>query len=141
MDNVVLVEVVDRLKDLSNRLGRILFCKLALLANTVEQLSSSSQLSDDVVLVLRFVSLKLVETSCGLYPGLEPVVELDNVRVLHALQHLKLIVDHLLVALDISLQDDLHSDLSLWTVGLSNDTICSRAQCLAEAVAGPVGEA
>lgn len=58
-------------------------------------------------------------------------------RVLHALQHLQLVVDHLLVSTNILLQDDLNGDLALGAVGLSDDTICSGAQCLSEAVSRP----
>jgi hypothetical protein len=68
------------------------------------------------------------------YPRLEPIVELDNVRMLHPLQHLELVVDHLLVAANILLQDDLDSDLALGAVRFPDDTICSSAQCLSEAV-------
>lgn len=56
-------------------------------------------------------------------------------RVLHLLQHFQLIVDHLLVTADILLQDDLHRDLALRAVGLSNDTIGSSTQCLSKLVA------
>ena len=63
-------------------------------------------------------------------------MELDNVRVLHALQHLELIVDHLLVSANILLQDDLDRDLALRTVGFPDDTICASTQCLSKAVSG-----
>lgn len=58
MDNIVLVQVVDSIEYLSNRLGRVLFSKLSLFANAVEQLSASRQLGHDVVLVLVAVSLE-----------------------------------------------------------------------------------
>jgi hypothetical protein len=61
-------------------------------------------------------------------------VKLDNVRVLHALQHLQLVVDHLLVAAHILLQDDLDSDLALGAVCFPDDTVGSGAKCLSEAV-------
>jgi hypothetical protein len=54
-------------------------------------------------------------------------VELDNVRVLHALQHLQLVVYHLLISPHILLQDDLDGNLALGTVGLSDDAICPSA--------------
>jgi hypothetical protein len=69
------------------------------------------------------------------YPRLEPVVELDDVRVLHLLQHFQLVVDHLLVAANILLQDDLDRDLAIRAVGLANDSIGSGAQRLSELVA------
>jgi hypothetical protein len=59
------------------------------------------------------------------------------VRVLHALQHLQLVVYHLLVSPHILLQDDLDGNLALGTVGLSHDAICPSAECSSEAIAGP----
>ena len=55
MNAVVLVEVVHCIEDLTDRLGSVLLSKLALLANTVEKLSSCRQLGDDVILVLEAV--------------------------------------------------------------------------------------
>ena len=52
MDDIVLVQVVDRAQDLFDGLGRVLLGELALLANAVEQLSAGRELGDDVVLVL-----------------------------------------------------------------------------------------
>lgn len=57
--------------------------------------------------------------------------------VLQALKHVQLIVHHFLVAFDILLQDDLDSDLALWAVGLSDDSIGSRTECPSEAIFGP----
>ena len=54
-------------------------------------------------------------------------MKLDNVRVLHALQHLQLVVDHLLVSADILLQDNLDGDLALGTVSLPDNTVRSGA--------------
>lgn len=61
-------------------------------------------------------------------------MELDNVRVLHALKHFQLVVYHLLVASHVLLQDDLDCDLALWAIGLSNDAIGTGAECLSEAI-------
>jgi hypothetical protein len=66
-------------------------------------------------------------------------MELDNVRVLHALQHLELVIDHLLVSANILLQDDLDGDLALGAVGLSDDAICTSTQRLSEAVSRSAG--
>ena len=55
-------------------------------------------------------------------------------RVLHALQHLQLVVDHLLVPADVLLEDDLDGDLALGAVGLADDAIGSSTQRLSEAV-------
>lgn len=52
MDNIVLVQVIDRFQNLLDGLGPVLLSKLALLANSVEQLSTSRELCDDVVFVL-----------------------------------------------------------------------------------------
>lgn len=70
------------------------------------------------------------------YLGLEPLVELDDMRVLHSLQHLHLIVYHLLVALDILLEDDLDSAFAFRAVCLADYAICSSAECLSESVFG-----
>lgn len=61
-------------------------------------------------------------------------MELDNVWVLHALKHLQLIIDHLLVAAHILLQDNLDCDLALRAVSFPNDAICPSTQCLSKAV-------
>jgi hypothetical protein len=52
MDDIVMVQKVDRVQHLLDSLGCILLCELALLANPVKQLSSSRKLRDDVVFVL-----------------------------------------------------------------------------------------
>lgn len=52
VNDILAVEVVDSLEDLSYGLGGILLCESALFANTVEQLSPRRKLGDDVVLVL-----------------------------------------------------------------------------------------
>jgi hypothetical protein len=64
-------------------------------------------------------------------------MELDNVWVAHALKHLQLIVDHLLVAAHVLLQDDLDRDLTLGAVGLSHDAIRAGTQRPSKAVSGP----
>lgn len=58
-------------------------------------------------------------------------------RVLHALQHFQLVVDHLLVSAHILLQDDLDGDLALGAVCLSDDAVCASAQRLSEPVSRP----
>lgn len=52
MDNIPLVQVVDRIEDLADRLRRILLRELAILADPVEQLAAGGQLSDNVKFVL-----------------------------------------------------------------------------------------
>lgn len=56
MYNIVLVKIVDCAEDLLDGLGSVLFSEFALVANTVEQLSSSCQLGDNVEFVLVGVS-------------------------------------------------------------------------------------
>lgn len=62
-------------------------------------------------------------------------MKLDDMRVLHLLQHLQLVIDHLLIAANILLQDDLDRDLAIRAVGLANDTIGPGAQRLSKFVA------
>lgn len=52
MNDIVLVQVIDSAEHLLDSLRSILLGKLALLRNSIEQLSSSRKLRDDVVLVL-----------------------------------------------------------------------------------------
>ncbi len=52
VDDVIVMEIVYCLEDLSYCLGSILFCKLTILAYSVKEFSASSQLRDDVILVL-----------------------------------------------------------------------------------------
>jgi hypothetical protein len=52
VNNIVLVKVGHGVQDLLDSLGGVLFGEFALVANSVEQLSTSGELSDDVKLVL-----------------------------------------------------------------------------------------
>lgn len=61
-------------------------------------------------------------------------------RVPQALEHLQLIVDHLLIALDILLEDDLHRNLALRAVRLAHNSVCASAERLAETVLGSGAE-
>lgn len=54
------------------------------------------------------------------------------------LQHLQLIVHHLLVSLDVLLQNDLNGDLSLGRFGFSDNTIGAGTQGFAKPVLGSV---
>ncbi len=53
MDDIIVVEVVDSLKDLSNCLRGILLRKLAIFADTVEEFSPGGQLGNDIVFILK----------------------------------------------------------------------------------------
>lgn len=52
MDNIIVVEVVNGLEDLPDRLNGIFLRKLAVFADSVEQFATSGQLSDNIILVL-----------------------------------------------------------------------------------------
>lgn len=52
MYNIVIVQVVDGFQNFLDSPGSILFCKLSVLADAVEELASSCQLCDDVIFVL-----------------------------------------------------------------------------------------
>ena len=56
MDNIVIVEVIHGFNDLANSLRGVFLGESSALTDSVEQLSSSSQLSDNIVFVLAFVS-------------------------------------------------------------------------------------
>jgi hypothetical protein len=61
-------------------------------------------------------------------------MEFDNMPMLHPLQHLHLVVHHLLVALDILLEDDLDSALALRPVCLAHYAICTSPEGLSEPI-------
>jgi hypothetical protein len=71
-------------------------------------------------------------------PRLEPVNELDDVWVLQSLQHVELVVNHLLVAFDVLLQNDLDGDLAGRALGLTNDAIGTSAEGATEPVFSPI---
>jgi len=52
VDDIVVMKIVHCSKDLSYRLGSVLFCKLAILAYSVKEFSPGGQLRDDIILVL-----------------------------------------------------------------------------------------
>ncbi len=87
MDDIVIVEVIDSLENLSYSLRSILLCEPSLLADTVKQLSSRSQLCDDVVFVLKWYQLSCPRTDvpCCAHSRLEPIHESDDMGMLHLL--------------------------------------------------------
>jgi hypothetical protein len=146
MDDVVLVEIVDGSQDLLDGLRGVLLGELALFANTIEELSASRELGHNVKLVLlrRRRSARLAQLGwvavCCTYTRLEPVDELDDMRVLQPLKHIQLVIHHLLIALDVLLQDDLDGDLARGTLSLADDTIGASAEGSAEPVLGSVAK-
>lgn len=57
---------------------------------------------------------------------------------MHALKHLHFIVDHLLVTSDILLEYYLYGAFPPGAVRFPHNSICTSAECLAEAVVRPV---
>lgn len=57
--------------------------------------------------------------------------------MLHPLQHLQLVVYHLLVSFDILLEDNFHGDFASWSIGLPDNTICTSTQRFTESIFGP----
>ncbi len=51
---IVVVKIIDGFKDLPYGLRGVFFCKLSILADAIEKLSTSSELSHNVVFVLHF---------------------------------------------------------------------------------------
>jgi hypothetical protein len=68
------------------------------------------------------------------YLGLKPLLKLDDMWMFHSLQHIHLIIDHLLISSHILLQDDLDSAFAVWSIGFADNTICSGTQCSPEAI-------
>lgn len=68
------------------------------------------------------------------YPRLEPVVKLDDVRVMKALQHCKFIINHLLIAFDILFQNNFHRDLSRGRICFANNSIGPSTKCPSETI-------
>jgi hypothetical protein len=52
VNHVIIVQIIDRLKHLSNSLRCIFFSESSLLADTIKKFSSSGQLRDNVIFVL-----------------------------------------------------------------------------------------
>jgi hypothetical protein len=139
VDNISLVQIIDGLENLADGQGGIFFRELALLANTIEELSACCKLGDDVVLVLtRLSAIPRRRAADRAHLGLKPFIESDNVWMVHITQHFHLVVHHLFVASNILLQDYLHGALALWTVRLAHNSVGASAKSLAESVVGPV---
>lgn len=71
------------------------------------------------------------------YSRFKPIHKSNDVRMFHALKHFEFVINHLLVALHIFLEDNFHGDLALRTICLSNYAVCPCAKGLAKAVFGP----
>lgn len=57
MDDVPLVQIIDCIEDLTDRLGCILLGEFSVFANPVKQLTTRGQLSDNVEFVLLLSAL------------------------------------------------------------------------------------
>ena len=85
MHNVPLMQIIHCVKHLANSLCGILFGKLALLANAIEELSTSGKLGDDIPFILRpLASPSLAQSAPLAHLRLKPLEEFDNVWVLHS---------------------------------------------------------
>lgn len=143
MNNTIPVEVIDSAQDLPYTLRCIFLRELSLFANSVKKLSTGCELCDDVELVLYpTVSLPSLRVPCSdlAYPRLEPVDELHDVLVLQPLKHLQLVVHHLLISLDISLQDDLDGYLAKRAIGFAHGAIGTGTKGSAESIFGSATE-
>ena len=142
VDNVSLVQVVDGIENLANGLRSILLRELAVFTNAIEQLTTSGQLSDNVKFVLSFIvsdPIAVIIRHRAYYLRFEPVDKMDNAGVVEGLQHLQLVVDHLLIPTDILLQDDFDGDLpSDGGLGLPDNTICSCTKRSAKSIRGSI---
>ena len=58
--------------------------------------------------------------------------------VLEALEHLQFVIDHLVVAFDVLLQDDLDGAFSLGRLCFSDNAVGASSECLAKLVLGSV---
>lgn len=138
MNDIVVVKVVHSLEDLANSLRGIFLRKPSLFANSIKQLSTNSQLCNYIVFVLRRISrFPLANTGWSLaYSRFEPIHKLDDMLMLHSLQHLKFVIDHLFISLDIFLEDNLHRDLSCRAICLSDDSIGTSTERSTELIFG-----
>lgn len=93
--NVLAVQVIDGLEDVLHGLSGILFGELAIIADSVEELASGSELGDNVELLL----------------ALEPVLEGDDVWVVALLEQRELFNYHVVVSLEVFLDNDLDGHL------------------------------
>lgn len=141
MDNIPLVQIVDGVQDLFDGLRSIFLCEFTVFTDAIEQFTTRCQLGDDIVFILEGISMTVLCLSNGHVetdPRLEPVDEVDNVRVVQRLQHLQFIVDHLLIPLHILLEDDLDGNFSRAAVGFTDNAICTRAEGPSESVLSSV---
>ena len=95
---------------------------------------------DNIVLVLVDSILEPGSLGYGLgrmYLGFEPIVKSHDVRMLHSLQQNHLVVNHLLVAFDILLENDLDGIFLSTAFSLAHDPVCTSAQCPPKLVLGP----
>ena len=71
--------------------------------------------------------------------GLEPINEMNNVRMVQLLQQVQFIIDHAFVAPNIALQDNFDCNFARRAVCLADNTICSCTQSPPEPIQGPAG--
>jgi len=84
MDNILRMQIVNSFEDLSYCVCRVFLGEATLFADTVEQLTTSCQLCDDVVFVLSNLHQQCpccASFYLSSYSRLEPIHKLDDVRV------------------------------------------------------------
>lgn len=62
MNYIIVVKIINGFKDLPYGLRRVFFSKLSILADAIEELSTSGQLSHDVVFVLHIATYRSAST-------------------------------------------------------------------------------
>lgn len=67
--------------------------------------------------------LRLLEFEARKYPRLKPVHKRNDVRVVQLLQQRQLVIHHLLIPLDVFLEDDLDGDFARGAVRFTDDSV------------------
>ena len=107
MNNLLAVEVGNCLQCLLNNRDSITLSKLATVTDPLKEFTSSSQLGDNV----------------KVFGAFEPFVEFDDVGMVESLEEINFVVDHMFVALDIFLCNDLDSHRTVGSISLLNYSI------------------
>jgi len=105
--NLLAVEVGNSLQCLLNNRDSIALSKPATVADPLKEFTSSSQFGDYV----------------KVFGAFEPFVEFDDVGVVESLEEIHFVVDHMFVALDIFLCNDLDSHKTVGSVSLLNYSV------------------
>ena len=107
MDNLHVMKIGDSFQGVFDDEDGIAFGEFATFTDSLEKLTSCCEFCDDVKVL----------------GALKPFIEFNNVRVVETFEKVHFVVDHVLVALDIFLCNDLDGHRSIWSVGLLNYSI------------------